>query len=1386
MITRARAFSTQALKVVNNVAKQQFVVTLKNAEATITYDKKDKQITFIHTNVPKEFQGKCVGKLLAQHAFGFALENTLDVICKCHFLAKCNIHYYLREKSYGKAKTISKQASSHYNENVEFLFYHGLSNILEGQVQIGINDLTPLQSDRDLKFAIVMCLIYGYKQISTYERDDLYILESKLKEERKQANASSFYYAGLFLSFAEKYEKASEYVNKCLKKDPNNIDAIILKGWNNMYLNLGEIQTSILDCLELALQKSDRNVEALLGLAKFKYFARDFDASNLLLDKLIVNNPGQVVPIIEKLKNQFATQKWDAVYDAIERVLSLEPTNIEALKLKIFIALCKNSDYIEAVDQLNKFFTVLQEEETSNGFLFFDTAQLFSKICGRSSAVLSQVFRFAQYASEMYSNNVDYLSEVGYQCILQGKYKDSLNFFKAASKIDSNSITALCGLTLCQMFENGPVDQIAQQIELLYEMQGNQKFPILYLLSAQLNSKNSNAVSFLNKAIDAQIAQADIHPYSLTYIKNLDPDFLLEVYKEYKKHLPKKPLVIVGHLLYSQEESNTLVSNCMKLLNTICNSCPGLLTALYELAKLKFSFGYANDALKLAQQVGEIDNTHAGSQVLIAQIYIQQGAFTKAAQCLEMCLSYNFKVRDSAMYHFLNGIILKNMNQLQDALSSFTTSLQILTSRSNISRHNESDLNIIDKATLFLEIIELQTTLGLLGEAGKTMQEAIQEISYTSEESRLLIARADLALQKGDIDNAIDILNEVKPGQPYYFQAHSKMAHIYLKEKNDRAMFTSCFRDIVNNHPMTDAHTMMGDAYMSIHEPTQAVESYEVAYKGNPKDIQLVKKLGLALVKMHEYDKAAQHYENAIKLLNDDELKFEYLELLMKLKQYNKVDSIISSELNQVYNKEKDINTLKRRIRLLLTQAKCRDMKAPQTNTNLILAEAKDLQMAVLKRTEIESRGDLEEEKKRLSTILCSLAKIKSIKEPAVAANLYSEALIHVPRDPNTLLDLAKLYAQMNNPERCEQTCAVLLNADPNNESAAVMMADLAFRKVDLETAQRHLEQILSVKATSWEALAQLIEVQWRRGKLADVEQVIENAKNMMENQDDTGYSYCVGIYSMYSGKVNAALRQLNQARRSARWTQSAAKRMVLLCLEQNSPDALSEALVANDETDTRLLALRTAEKLLTEVSPMERKALQALLQLATKQKSSAERVLNEILPLAAEEGYQDDPYLILAIANAYNIVKQPTRAKNILKRTISSIPWTPEKADGLERCWLEVADNQISSSRMDAAKEILTKIINHNNSCAAAYQYLGFIAEKEQNYKMSAFNYDKAWIHTGKNDLAVGYKLAYSYLKMKKYPECIVVCRHILKIHPDYPKIKKDILEKAKTNLRT
>lgn len=89
MLTRAgvRLFSTEALKVVNDVAKQQFVVTL-TSDAVIGYESEGKKIVFIHTGVPPMFQGKGVGRVLAKYAFDYAHQNNLVVTCHCNFLAK--------------------------------------------------------------------------------------------------------------------------------------------------------------------------------------------------------------------------------------------------------------------------------------------------------------------------------------------------------------------------------------------------------------------------------------------------------------------------------------------------------------------------------------------------------------------------------------------------------------------------------------------------------------------------------------------------------------------------------------------------------------------------------------------------------------------------------------------------------------------------------------------------------------------------------------------------------------------------------------------------------------------------------------------------------------------------------------------------------------------------------------------------------------------------------------------------------------------------------------------------------------------------------------------------------------------------------------------------
>ena len=49
----------------------------------------------------------------------------------------------------------------------------------------------------------------------------------------------------------------------------------------------------------------------------------------------------------------------------------------------------------------------------------------------------------------------------------------------------------------------------------------------------------------------------------------------------------------------------------------------------------------------------------------------------------------------------------------------------------------------------------------------------------------------------------------------------------------------------------------------------------------------------------------------------------------------------------------------------------------------------------------------------------------------------------------------------------------------------------------------------------------------------------------------------------------------------------------------------------------------------------------------------------------------------------------------------------------------------------------------------------------------------------------AVGFRLAHALLKAKRHVECIDVCKMVLDKHPDYPKIRKDIMLKAQAGIR-
>ena len=77
------------------------------------------------------------------------------------------------------------------------------------------------------------------------------------------------------------------------------------------------------------------------------------------------------------------------------------------------------------------------------------------------------------------------------------------------------------------------------------------------------------------------------------------------------------------------------------------------------------------------------------------------------------------------------------------------------------------------------------------------------------------------------------------------------------------------------------------------------------------------------------------------------------------------------------------------------------------------------------------------------------------------------------------------------------------------------------------------------------------------------------------------------------------------------------------------------------------------------------------------------------------------------------------------------------------------------------------------------------------QAYKDAADSYEHAWKYSSTESsssaetAAIGYRLAFNYLKAERYMEAVEVCRAVLRSVPDYPRIREDILDRARSALR-
>lgn len=92
-----------------------------------------------------------------------------------------------------------------------------------------------------------------------------------------------------------------------------------------------------------------------------------------------------------------------------------------------------------------------------------------------------------------------------------------------------------------------------------------------------------------------------------------------------------------------------------------------------------------------------------------------------------------------------------------------------------------------------------------------------------------------------------------------------------------------------------------------------------------------------------------------------------------------------------------------------------------------------------------------------------------------------------------------------------------------------------------------------------------------------------------------------------------------------------------------------------------------------------------------------------------------------------------------------------------------------------------------HRPSCGEALTPASHptLPSSRVRHQDAAAHYENAWKYENEASAAVGYKLSFNYLKAKKYVDAIDVCHKVLTQFPDYPKIRKDVLEKSRQALR-
>ncbi|KAJ3271657.1 Tetratricopeptide repeat protein 21B [Terramyces sp. JEL0728] len=1242
------------------------------------------------------------------------------------------INYYFKQKRYQQVLNFCDAKLKKSIGEPILLLWKAVALIYIGNPSLAIQELQPLEDKRDFGIAWYLAMIFAHLNCKIPDREAIATLQAKFTIANPATTDRASLLAGLVSYHTGDTTKAIEYLQTALTRNANSIGAMATLGWIEL-----EQTRKKNNWFDKVLEKSMRDLE----MRHEKNSNQALDLSN----KIIAYYPTFLPAYIERMSIFLDLLAWESLLEAAQRLGGLSQDNIDSLEMICLYEICFDGPNDTVAAYLDTTFRAIERLESKNIRFLLNIAKTFARLSNRNPVILEACLKILSYAIENDKDNGKLYSELGYVLYLKGEHTKSRESYERASSLDPQNIEALEGI-ITWLISTEQYSAAIEQLEMFYELQKTlgPSARITYLnslVATKYHKSPAKGLLYLQETLETQWKFVEDKMFSIDYYNLINPDFVLCAVRDYMD------LIDAGHSSGNSHEATLAVIT--RLLEIIHKIYPGSSEAGFYLAKTKLLAGDSTGAEKMLQECIQRSKSNFKAYILLAEINVENNNIANGLSALEMALSIDFKIRNDASFLLLKAKCLFGQQSYEECIS-------VLRSMSKLQSVRNAKMELYtngrpDLYHVFAHVIS-------------TMQEVKRLFSGTEYENMFIIAESREKLKKDDVQGALDLLTTIKSDQPTYLEARSLMADIYLTKKKDRKGYAKCFREVVEKRPTVDSCLFLGDAYLKIQQPEEAIAVYQSALKAYPNQSIFSIKIGSCFAMMHEYSKAIAYYKTIIAKTNDkQQLQTDYTNLLLKLKRYDEANTIIQEVLEQA----QPDSQISKDFKLLMGYAyKGSELFAKATAAFLAAKDATT-------------------NHEKLSEICFELGQLAENEKDYEKATLcYVESSQHFQKNTKSFIQLTKLYLKQGNMGSAQAQLNSILSVDPNSTEASVLMADLLFEKAQFESALFHYKQILDQNSGDFQVLAKFIDVSKRMNKLDAVPPMLHaNPKLTPQMRIAAGFFYCKGLYHRHLNELSEAMKSFIQAKKDGVYGEPAIQNLIEIFLNPNNDtvggEALDIAAESSDASESDLLGILTADKLLKLLpKTLDTQILECHALMATKQKSEIEKAIAIQMDILSTE--KDYVPALYGTSVGFLLLKQTPRARNQLKR-ISKMEWSPNKQ--IEKCWLLLSDIYIQGGKYDLATELLKKIIQVDQSNTKAYEYLGFIMEKEQAYKDAADHYLKSW--SIRFDASIGYKLAFNYLKAKRYLDAIDICHVVLKQVPDYPKIKSDILDKSRLCLR-